>query len=110
MLSRLPKGDVTVTRKLQHDERLQLSAAIHVTVVEPMGKNDPDAGEHVTSGVEHPPVATGEEKLTTAPAPAPCIVELGTVTSAGHVMSIGGPMEQAFGGYTAIERLPPVSG
>ena len=51
-----------VTVKLQLDDVL---SSVQVTVVVPRGKNDPDAGEHVTA--PQSPVVVGAEKLTTAP-------------------------------------------
>ena len=40
-------------------------AVVHVTVVVPFGKNDPEAGEHTT--VPHPPPVVAGANVTTAP-------------------------------------------
>jgi hypothetical protein len=50
----------TVTVKLQLGP-----AVVHVTVVVPFGKNDPEDGEHAT--VPHPPPVVVGAKVTTAP-------------------------------------------
>jgi len=60
--------------------RESASVAVHVTVVVPSGKDEPDTGEHTVVTGALPPVTTGASKET--------FVEDGDVTSAtiGHTI------------------------
>jgi hypothetical protein len=51
-------GPETVTTALHEADRRNESTALHVSDVEPTGKNDPDAGEHVVVTGGRPPTTT----------------------------------------------------
>ena len=76
---------LTVTVNEQLWFPLLFPLLVQVTVVVPFGKNEPDAGEHVT--VLHTPVVVGAAYVTTAPH---WFASLLTVTFAGHVIPHGG--------------------
>jgi hypothetical protein len=52
-------GPETVTTVLHEADRCKASTALHVSDVEPTGKSDPDAGEHVVVTGGRPPTTTG---------------------------------------------------
>ena len=56
-------GCVSLT--LTVNEQLGPAVVVHVTVVVPLGKNEPEAGVQVT--VPHPPPLVVGAKVTTAP-------------------------------------------
>src|SRR3954454_4646948 len=61
-------GGTTVTWNVTGSDGLPLaSAAVHVTVVVPSGKNEPEAGSHVTVGAESKLSVAVTSKSTTAP-------------------------------------------
>ena len=90
-----PPGQVpvTVTEKLQ----LPPAVAVQVTVVVPIGKNDPDGGEQLT--VPHVPLVVGAGYVTIAPH---CPGPFGCVISAGHVNVHG-----ATGVVIMLRHQPP---
>jgi hypothetical protein len=55
----------TVTVKLQVAMLLDVSVAVHITVVEPTAKPDPDAGVHAAVTPGQLSVGTGNGKVTT---------------------------------------------
>jgi hypothetical protein len=62
------------------------SVAVHVTVVAPFGKEEPDAGLQITPGVEQLSVALAAEYVTVA---AQVLAAVETVMFAGQVMTGG---------------------
>ena len=50
---------LTVTVNMHIVEFCDWSVAVHVTVVVPSGKLEPEGGEHMTMAVEHASVAVG---------------------------------------------------
>src|SRR6476659_1120046 len=61
-------GGSTVTWNVTGWDELPLaSSAVHVTVVVPSGKNEPDAGAHVIAGVASKLSLAVTSKSTTAP-------------------------------------------
>src|SRR4029453_7863106 len=52
-------GPETVTTVLHEADRCKASTALHVSDVEPTGKSDPDAGEHVVGTGDRPPTTIG---------------------------------------------------
>ena len=60
-------GAPTVTENEHVTELPAASDAVQVTVVEPMGKNDPDAGTHATVTAPQLSEAAGAGKLIAAP-------------------------------------------
>jgi hypothetical protein len=85
----------TVTVKVH-----EATVSVHVTVVVPTGKKDPDGGVHVI--VPQSPVDVGAGKVTTAPH---WFGSLLCVTLAAHVMTHGSTPGAA-GGVVEAEYVP----
>jgi hypothetical protein len=76
---------VTTTDVLHDEVNFRESVAVHVVGVEPTGKSDPDAGEHVAVTGAVPPDTAGEKVTTTG---LPSVDE---PTGTGHWMAGGAP-------------------
>ena len=95
---------VTITSKLFEDELPLESLAVHVTVVSPTAKVEPDAGLQMTEGLGSTRSVADAEKLTTAP-PGP-VAEI--VMSAGTVR-IGGAVSRTVTLKVFVVELPDAS-
>src|SRR5688500_9487726 len=62
-------GRTTVTVKLQEAVRCRASVPMHVTLVAPIGKFEPDAGLHATVTGGAPPEAAGVWNVTVTTVP-----------------------------------------
>lgn len=74
---------LTVTVNVHVDVFCAWSVAVHVTVVVPCGKVEPDAGTHATVAAEHASVAVGVVYVATA---LQILPRADTVTFGGHVI------------------------
>lgn len=85
--------------------RLSESVAVQVTSVEPIGKLEPEPGEHVTLTVPSPPVTGGASKSSVMPAALVVEREIASTHSNDGGLATGGG--GAGGGVGAVGELHP---